>query len=40
MGFTLSIVRAGAALLLGVIIFVGFLFFLVLNNLFVEGRKF
>jgi len=32
MGFILSIVRAGAALLLGVIIFVGFLFFLVLNN--------
>ena len=32
MGFTLSIVRAGTALLLGVIIFVGFLFFLVLNN--------
>ena len=33
MGFTLSIVRAAAALVLGVIIFVGFLFFLVLNNL-------
>ena len=32
MGFTLSMVRAGAALLLGVIIFVGFLFFLILNN--------
>ncbi len=32
MGFTLSIVRAGAALLLGVIIFAGFLFFLILNN--------
>ena len=32
MGFFLSIVRAGAALLLGVIIFVGFLFFLILNN--------
>ena len=33
MSFTLSIVRAAAALVLGVIIFVGFLFFLILNNL-------
>ena len=32
MGFTLSIFRASAALVLGVIIFVGFLFFLILNN--------
>ncbi|MDA1128688.1 MAG: hypothetical protein O2913_08320 [Chloroflexi bacterium] len=33
MSFLLTIARAGAALLLGVVIFVGFLFFLVLNNL-------
>ena len=32
MGFTISVLRAGAALVLGVIIFVGFLFFLILNN--------
>ena len=32
MGFFISIVRAGAALLLGVVIFVGFLFFLMLSN--------
>ena len=32
MGFILSILRAWTALVLGVFIFVGFLFFLILNN--------
>ncbi|MCH8296562.1 MAG: hypothetical protein IH873_00710 [Chloroflexi bacterium] len=32
MGCIYSIIRAGAALVLGVVIFVGFLFFLILNN--------
>ena len=32
MNFILSILRAGAALVLGIIVFVGFLFFLVVNN--------
>ena len=32
MGIILSMVRAGVALVLGVIIFVGFMFFLVLNS--------
>ena len=32
MGCLISVIRAGAALVLGVVIFVGFLFFLILNN--------